>query len=331
MTIQKNFKLSMAAIAASLLVAACGGGGGGSSDASPAAPASGASTPATPTNPANLTTPQYPADSFHLAAFNLLNQHRQQCGFPALQENTALDQATAAHAQYLASNNVITDTEVSGNPGFTGATFVDRAAHFGYTANNGSIGVSGGYYTNATLTEADYGQRAVYEFESGVYHISIAASPANTVGIGKVATTYNGFPQEQFSLHLTNFQQVAANAPLTFPCQGTTGVAYTSAGEIPTPPATSGNWGTPVAVAGNATDTIVMQTGTMTDASGHVIALQVLDSAKDPNKLLLPYQGVAYPTTPLSPNSQYTVSLTGTVNGVAFARTFTFTTGNIVG
>ena len=31
MTIQKNFKLSMAAIAASLLVAACGGGGGGSS------------------------------------------------------------------------------------------------------------------------------------------------------------------------------------------------------------------------------------------------------------------------------------------------------------
>jgi hypothetical protein len=61
-----------------------------------------------------------------------------------------------------------------------------------------------------------------------------------------------------------------------------------------------------------------------------VIALQVLDSAKDPNKLLQPYQGVAYPTTPLSPNSQYTVSLTGTINGVAFARTFTFTTGNIV-
>ncbi|BAO92999.1 CAP domain-containing protein [Caballeronia cordobensis] len=330
MTIQKSFKLSMAAIAASLLVAACGGGGGGG-DASPAAPASGASTPATPTNPANLTTPQYPADSFHLAAFNLLNQQRQQCGFPALQENTALDQATAAHAQYLTANDVITDTEVAGNPGFTGATFVDRAAHFGYTSNNGSIGVSGGIYTNATWTETQYGEQAVYVFLGGVYHISIAASPMNTVGIGKVAKTYNGFPQEQFSFNLTNFQQLSTNAPLTFPCQGTTGVPYDNFGEIPTPPATSGHWGTPVGVAGNPTDTIVMQTGTMTDSSGHVIALQVLDSAKDPNKLLLPYQGVAYPTTPLSPNSQYTVSLTGTNNGVAFSRTFSFTTGAVLG
>jgi hypothetical protein len=328
MTMKSNLKLSMVAIAASLLVAACGGGGGGSS--SGASPATGASTPATPTNSANLTTPQYPADSFHLAAFNLLNQQRQQCGFPALQENTALDQATAAHAQYLASNNVITDTEVAGNAGFTGATFVDRAAHFGYTANNGSIGVSGGFYTNATWTETQYGEQAIYAFESGVYHISIAASVANTVGIGKVATTYNGFPQEQFSLNLTNYQQITS-APLTFPCQGTTGVAYSSFGEMPTPPATSGHWGTPVAVVGNPTDTIVMQTGTMTDSSGHVIALQVLDSAKDPNKELLQDQGVAYPTAPLSPNSQYTVSLTGTINGVAFSRTFSFTTGNIVG
>lgn len=331
MTIQKNFKLSMAAIAASLLVAACGGGGGGgSSDASPAAPTSGASTPAT-TTPANLTTPQYPADSFHLAAFNLLNQQRQQCGFPALQENTALDQATAAHAQYLATNNVFTDTEVAGNPGFTGVNFTDRAAHFGYTATNGSVGVSGGFYTPATWTETQYGQQSVYGLISGVYHIMIAASPTNTVGIGKVATTYNGFPEEYYALNLTNYQQVTTNAPLTFPCQGTTGVAYSAGGETPVPPATSGNWGTPVAVAGNPTDTIVMQTGTMTDSSSHVIALQVLDSAKDPNKILPSWMGVAYPTTPLSPNSQYTVSLTGTINGVAFSRTFSFTTGNIVG
>lgn len=331
MTIQKNSKLSMAAIAASLLVAACGGGGGSSRNASSAAPASGASTPTTTTNPANLTTPQYPADSFHLAAFNLLNQQRQQCGFPALQENTALDQASAAHAQYLASNSVVSDTEVAGNPGFTGASFDDRAAHFGYALNNGSVGVSGGFYTNATLTEAEYGQRAIYGLMAGVYHIAIAASPTNTVGIGKVATASNGFPAEWYSMTLANYQQVTTNGPLTFPCQGTTGVEYSSGGEMPTPPATSGNWGTPVAVAGNATDTIVMQTGSMTDSSAHVIALQVLDSAKDPNKILPKWLGVAYPTTPLSPNSQYTVSLTGTDNGVTFSRSFTFTTGNIAG
>ncbi|GJH17447.1 CAP domain-containing protein [Caballeronia novacaledonica] len=331
MTIQKNFKLSMAAIAASLLVAACGGGGGGggSSDASPAAPASGASTPAT-TTPANLTTPQYPADSFHLAAFNLLNQQRQQCGFPALQENTVLDQAAAAHAQYQATNNVVSDFETAGATGFTGATYADRAAHFGYPQNTGSVGVSGGIYTNATWSETKYGEQAIFGLISGVYHIDIAVAPTNSIGIGKVATTYNGYPQVWHSMTLANYQPVTSNTPLTFPCQGTTGVSYYGGGEIPTPPATSGNWGTPVAVAGNPTDTIVMQTGTMTDSSSHVIALQVLDSATDPNKILPKWMGVAYPATPLSPNSQYTVSLTGTINGVAFARTFTFTTGNIV-
>ncbi|SAL01111.1 allergen V5/Tpx-1-like protein [Caballeronia fortuita] len=331
MTIQNDFKLSMAAIAASLLVAACGGGGGGSSDASPAAPASGASTPATPTSPANLTTPQYPSDSFHLAAFNLLNKQRQQCGFPALQENTALDQAAAAHAQYQATNNTISDAETPGAAGFTGASYADRAAHFGYTQNNGVGGVSGGFYTNATWTEAQYGEQAIYGLISGVYHIFIAIAPTTTIGIGKVATTYNGFPTEWYSMTLANYSAVKTNVPLTFPCQGTTGVAYSAGGEMPTPPATSGNWGTPVAVAGNVTDTIVMQSGSMTDSSGHSISLQVLDSAKDPNKLLPPYMGVAYPSTPLSPNSPYTVSISGTINGTAFSRTFTFTTGNVIG
>jgi hypothetical protein len=331
MTIQNNFKLSMAAIAASLLVAACGGGGGGgSSGASPAAPASGASTPAT-TNPANLTTPQYPADSFHLAAFNLLNQQRQQCGFPALQENTVLDQAAAAHAQYEATNSVVSDTEPSGASGFTGATYEDRAAHFGYPQNVPILGVSGAFYTNATWTESQYGQQAIYGLISGVYHIAIAAAPMNTIGIGRAATTYSGFPVEWYSMTMANYQRVTTNGPLTFPCQGTTGVAYSAGGEIPTPPATSGNWGTPVAVAGNPTDIIVMQTGTMTDSSGHVISLQVLDSAKDPNKLLSSWMGVAYPVTPLSPNSLYSVSLTGTINGTPFSRTFTFTTGNVIG
>ncbi|WP_225031143.1 CAP domain-containing protein [Paraburkholderia sp. XV] len=325
---KKNISaLTAVSFAAAIALSACGGGGGGNGGS----PAAGASTPAAATNPANVSTPQYTADSFQLTAFNLLNQQRQQCGFPALQENTALDNAAAAHAQYQGTNNVVSDSEASANPGYTGATYVDRASHFGYTQNVGFVGVSGGFFTNATWTEAQYGQQAVYGLISGVYHIDIAVAPTTAVGIGKVATTFNGFPQQWYSMTLADYKPVITNAPLTFPCQGTTGVAYSAGGEIPTPPATSGNWGTPVAVAGNQTDTIVMQTGTMTDASSHVITLQVLDSAKDPNKILPAWMGVAYPTTPLSPNSQYTVSLTGTINGTAFSRTFTFTTGNIVG
>ena len=319
--------LSAIAIASAIALSACGGGGGGSTPATPAAPAAPASTVTT----GNVATPQYAANSAQLAAFNLLNTQRQQCGFPALVENTVLDQAAQAHAQYLGLNSVISDTEVSSNPGFTGVTYSDRATHFGFPQGAFSGGVSGGFFTNATLTQTQYGQQLVYGWLSGVYHIAIGVLPITEVGVGFNQTTFNGFPEIQASLSIANLQPQSGNLPLTFPCQGTTGVAYSAGGETPTPPNTSGNWGTPVAVAGNITDTIVLMSGTMTPtAGGSVINLQLLDSANDPNRLLPKYEGVAYPTSPLLPNASYSVSITGTINGTPFSRTFTFTTGNIV-
>ncbi|MFM0418747.1 CAP domain-containing protein [Paraburkholderia aromaticivorans] len=327
MRTKSTFKLTSAAIAAAFFVAACGGGGGGGSSA--ASPASPASAPSTSTN---LTSPQYAADSAQLAAFNVLNQQRQQCGFAALQDNSTLDQAAQAHALYMGQNGAqITDLEVSGNPAFTGVTYADRAVHFAYPQGISVGGVSGGFYTNATLTDTQYGQQLAYGWLSGVYHIGVAVWPVTSIGVGFNKVTYNGFPEVQGTLTIANLQGKLANTPMTFPCQGTTGVAYSTGGETPTPPNTSGNWGTPVAVAANVADTVRLQSGTMTDSAGHVITLQLLDSSNDPNKLLPAYEGVAYPAIPLVANSTYSVAITGTVNGVAFSRTFTFTTGNIVG
>ncbi|SDR54380.1 Cysteine-rich secretory protein family protein [Paraburkholderia fungorum] len=327
-----NVALSAISIAAVLTLAACGGGGGGGNSGE-AAPSTGASTPTATATGANVATPQYATDSAQLAAFNTLNQQRQSCGFPALVENTQLDQAAQAHASYMGQNGgQITDTEVVGNPGFTGVTYTDRAVHFGFPSatTTYSGGVSGGYYTNATLTDAAYGQQLAYDWLSGVYHIAVGVWPVTAIGVGFNQTTYNSFPEIQASLLIANFTTMS-NVPLTFPCQGTSGVAYLSGGETPTPPNVSGNWGTPIAVAGNSGDTIALIAGTVTDASGNVTTLQLLDSANDPNKVLPKYEAVAYPATPLLPNTSYSVSLAGTVNGTAFSRNFTFTTGNIVG
>jgi len=272
--------------------------------------------------------------SAQLAAFTLLNQERQQCGFATLTENATLDAAAQAHATYMGDNGgLITDTEVSGSTGFSGVTYADRAQNLGYPSSVFVSGVSGGYFTNATLTPTQYGQQLVYGWLSGVYHIAIGVWPINEVGVGWNQTTSSGFPEIQASLSISNLLPGSGNGPLTFPCQGTTGVAYSSNGETPTPPNTSGNWGTPIAVAGlNQTDTIVLQSGTITPTSGGtVITLQVLDSANDPNKLLPTFEGVAYPATPLSPNTTYSVTINGTDNGTAFSRDFTFTTGNVVG
>lgn len=329
----KNNKIALPAlsVAAAMMLAACGGGGG-SGGTSNNGSSTGGTPPASTATSANVATPQYAASSSQLAAFNLLNQERQQCGFPAIAENTQLDSAAAAHAQYMGQNGgTITDTEVSGNAGFTGESYANRAGHFGYPQNVPLGGLSGGYYTNASLTASQYGQQLVVGWLSGVYHIGITLAPATSIGVGVNQITYNGFPEIQASLTVANLQPMTTGGPLTFPCQGTTGVAYLAGGETPTPPNTSGNWGTPVAVVGNPGDTVVLQAGTMTDTSGHVISLQLLDSANDPNKLLPAYEGVAYPSAPLAANTTYAVSITGTVNGTAFSRNFSFTTGNVVG
>jgi hypothetical protein len=337
---KKNICLTATAVsfAAALALSACGGGGGGggssgsSSGTSSSNNGSSSTPPASTATSANVTTPQYAADSAQLAVFNTLNQQRQQCGFPAFVENTQLDQGSQSHASYMGHNGgLITDTEVTANPGFTGATYADRAVHFGFPQNVGVGGGSGGYYTNATLTETEYGQQIAYDFLSGVYHIGLAVWPSTEIGVGWNELTYNGFPEIQAAVSVSNFKPLSGSLPLTFPCQGTTGVAYSSLGETPTPPNTSGAWGTPVAVAGNVTDTIKLQSATMIDTSSNVITLQVMDSSNDPNHDIPAYEGVAYPKSPLAPNSTYSVSINGTINGAPFSRNFSFTTGNIIG
>lgn len=113
---------AMACVASlTLLLTACGGGGGGGSTPSPTATSSGTTATASSQPSGTVTTPTYAAVSAQGAAFTLLNQYRQQCGFPAMQENTILDQAAQNHTQYMMANGgTITDTEVKGNPGFTG-------------------------------------------------------------------------------------------------------------------------------------------------------------------------------------------------------------------
>ncbi len=327
---KKNISaLTAVSFAAAIVLSACGGGGGngGSSAAAPSTPASSPTT-------GNVATPQYASTSAQLAVFNTLNQQRQQCGLPAFTENTILDQAAQAHADYQATNGgLITDTEDSSKPGFTGVTYSDRAVKAGFPGlqTTYSGGASAGYYTNATLTETQYGTNIAYAWMSGVYHISVAAWPVTEIGVGWKELTFNGFPQIVSSVSIADLQTLSGNLPLTFPCQGSSGLPYSTGGETPVPPNTSGNFGQPVAIVGNQTDTIVLQSGTMTDTHGTVINLQLLDSANDPNKLLPKFEAVAYPTAPLTANTTYTVSVTGTMNGAAFSRTFSFTTGNIIG
>ena len=332
---------------------ACGGGGGGGDSTGSGNTGSGGNTgtggtggtgtggSSTTTIPTGTTqsTATYAAGSAEAQIFASINTFRGQCGFPAYQQNTILDQAAKNHANYMIANGaVITDTEVQGNTGFTGTTGQDRANAQGWpTGLQATAADAGAEWTNATLTAAQYGQSIVDAWASGVYHQATIAYPASLIGVGAAQTTLSGFPEVVGGVELAQSTATPAsitttNNPLTFPCQGVTGVPYKGVNEEPTPPnTTAGGWGTPVTVMGNPTDVVNVTAATMTSPDSTLIQLNVLNSTNDAAGIIGKYQSVAYPLTPLQPNTTYSVNLSGTVNGVPFSRQFTFTTGNTVG
>jgi hypothetical protein len=337
------------AIAAAMALSACGGGGGGgsgsaasgSNNSSTGSSSSGNASTGSPNQTVTgaQTTPQYASNSAQLAAFTVLNQYRQQCGFAAFQENTVLDTAAQNHAKYEGLNNIVTDDEDSQKSGYTGVSYSDRATKAGFPNSVFVTGASGG--GNAVFP-ADFvattaGQQFAYSLLSGVYHVIVTGYPANLAGFGEYETQQaQGAYTYTTSLQSLTFAfdqtQSVSNAPLTFPCSGTTGLPYRNVAEIPTPPNVSATgWGQPLAIFGNHADAVVIQTATLTDNSGNPVALQILNSATDPNKIIPAWEAVAYPTSPLSPNTTYNATVTGTINGTAYSRTWSWSTGNIVG
>lgn len=344
---KKISALTAFALAAAFALSACGGGGGGGNDS-----ASVSNTPSGNSSPGNSssgsttqpvtgtqTTPQYAGDSAQSAAFALLNQYRQQCGFNALQQNTVLDTAAENHATWEGLNRTVSDSEQSGQAGFTGTDYQARATYAGFPNSVFVTGASSGgdAVFSANFVAATAGQKFVYNLLGGVYHAVVAAYPANIVGFGEYETqstsgTYTYTDSWQTVTFASTQSQSISNAPLTFPCEGVSGLPYREVGEEPTPPnASSSGTGMPVVVMGNVGDKIVLQSATMTDGAGNVITLQLLNSATDPNNLVAAREAIAYPTSPLEANTSYMVSLTGTYNGAQFSRSFKFSTGNIIG
>lgn len=192
-------------------------------------------------------------------------------------------------------------------------------------------------------TNNDGGAASVMRLASVPYHLSGMFYPLAEVGISYQPLNFGpAAPMYTLTMDLANHASgspaapLYADAPLTFPCQGTTGIDYESAGgEEPTPYLNGATLnlqanpiGTPITVVGNLSDTVLLTSGTVMDPNGNQIALNLTDSSDDPNHNLAPFAAFAFPTNPLLPNTSYSVVLNGTINNTAFSRNFTFTTGN---
>ena len=326
-----------AALSLTTLLAACGGGGGSSTPTSSTTSTS--TTPTTTaTNTGTTSSPTYAVGSQELAAFTQLNAMRQQCGFPAVSENTLLDKAAANHMAYMNLNpsQGIMHTEVQGDAGFTGVTELARFQYLGYPVLNNE----GTEVISPDSTDVG-GAASVMSLASTPYHLTgmfypLAESGIDyaTVTLGPSAIEYTllmDFSNQASTVANANFNQ----APLTFPCQGSAGVDYESAKQETPAPYVNGQpintltspIGTPITVVGNLTDTVLLTSGTMTTPGGSQITLNTTDSSNDPNHNLAPFAAFAFPTNPLAANTTYSVTLNGTDNGVTFTRQFSFTTG----
>lgn len=317
--------------------------------------------------------PTYAVGSEELAAFNLLNAERGRCGFGLLAQNAHLDVAAVGHGRYLLANNIAGHFQDASKAAFTGVTPTDRANAAGYGQGlilddfADTTGALANVLGPTQYAAEGRGIAAVRSLLSSPYHALDLLSPQIDVGISimssdQVGTTATFGPraitQIATGIALGQFSQKPDGAAiLTFPCEGTTGTAYELRNETPNPvPGRDLNAnpvGQPVIVSVRVGQMLAINSATILKKSdGTVVTLRApILKANDPNGIVDPGRAILLPDAPLSPNSEYIVTIVGTNTTMAdynngnpistgknpaittnaqgnFRTSFTFKTGN---
>ena len=320
------------AISSAIVLSACGGGsGGGSASSTPATSPTPAMSPtSTATAQANvgtLSSPEYATGSNELAAFQQLNQMRQECGFPALSDNSLLDKATQNHRNYMIANNSWSHYETQGNTDFTGYAPSDRGTAVGYPwAEYGE-----------TIGAGLNGAGAIIALASVPYHAAGLFYDYAEVGMawGTMSSGENLLVADYGNETVSPAAPLYSNGPLTYPCSGLTYVQRENLAAEDTPPYINGSpannvpgsWGTPIVIEGNVTDTILLNSVSVSGPNG-AVPVSFYDSSDDPQHVLIQSEAFAIPNAPLAATTTYSVVASGTINGTPFTRSFSFTTGN---
>jgi uncharacterized protein YkwD len=321
-----------AVFSAVVLLGACGGGGGGGSTG--AAPVVPGATPAPVVLAATLVG-SVPASTYTddaAAAFNLINAERNTCGFGLLLQNPSLDAAAAAHAAYTPMSIVTGEdlhAEVAGRAGFTGTTPTARAVARGYVGSVGEVMALGN------------GNVAMRLLLSGPYHLRGLMDGYRDIGIGMMASSLPEFPYFVADLGSqtgTAAQLLGSGDVATYPCAGVVGVNYQLRNETPNPVPdrnlSTTPIGTPILVKVRDGNALMITNAAMINvASGASVVLRApVGAANDPNKVngvsyFKPSEAYIAPDAALVPGTVYQVTINGKNSGVAFSRTFSFTTG----
>jgi len=252
-----------------------------------------------------------------LVAIERTNCYRNLMGIEQGRLDSRLDQAAQAHADYMATNGLITHTEDAASPGFTGENAWDRADAAGYTGWQGIMEV------------VSYGvgpAAAIDLWMDSVYHRVPFTLPAwDAAGFGYAgsyaamtfAFPFPGDREDVVAYPVDGLQDVPpafdsdTESPDPAPALGTVGYPVTV-----TVGTTSGTW------SSNPYD-LTLESGTLTGPDGEVAALP-MDPAGDAT---LTFTATLLPEQPLQPETAYDAELVVVWSGGRRTVDVTFTTG----
>lgn len=304
----------MLAVLLAAALTACGGGGGGSATSN------------TNTTPDPLQQePGAPVMTGNTAVdgANWINYRRQQVGLAALTDNSKIDTAAQGHSNYLRTNNTVTHDQIAGQPGFTGATLGDRLA-----AANYAVVRPFAYGEVISATSSTSGFYQAEELIAAIYHRFVMFEPLfREIGTG-AATASGGYTYFTADMATTGGYgtSVGAGKVVVYPFNNQTKVPvnFFSDNESPDPVPDQNEVGYPVSVHVDITSALVVQSFSIKPRGGGALSVRQLNNATaiDPT----PSAAAIIPLAVLAGGTVYDVSFSGTVDGIAVSRSWSFTT-----
>ena len=352
----KLFQFKSVLIASTALaLTGCGGGGGGSGDTLPVVTAGGVAPVDINTSTLVIPASTYAPGSAEAGGWTVLQSARVLCGFGVLRQDSRLDAAALAHAKYLTSEAMTSPGFLSheetntNNPNYSGRFPWDRTLQKTYGDQVAEIleSISVTYNTGnppVSLSMAQRGAFSMINLLNTVYHQQGAMFDGLDVGFGAdLRTAASGTSRRDeyrfgsLNGFQTHYQIFGAGQVATYPCQGSTNVptAFAPAFESPNPfPAMTSALqvvGPPIYLKADFPQVLTLTSSSISSA-GVAVPTTVLTHANDPardsrdNPFIGRHEAFVVPTVALAPNTVYQVSLAGTVNGLAFNRSFTLRT-----
>ncbi|TFW09276.1 CAP domain-containing protein [Oxalobacteraceae bacterium OM1] len=306
----------------SLLLAACGGSGDSNAPATSATPAATTQQPVS-SQPAAAAASGAPVATGETATdgLNWFNYRRQQVGIATFVRNSTIDIAAQGHSNYQKLNNTITHTQTAGNAGFTGVTPGNRISAAGY---NGGLSAYGEVISSTSSTS---GFGAAEDLVTAIYHRFVILEPVFRLAGTGSATSSGGTTYFTTDFIATNLSGGLGNGKfVVYPVAGQAGVSrsFFSDNEVPDPVPGKNEVGYPVSVHADITSTVNVGTFTIQPRGGSPLQTKLLSHSTD---IETPASAAALiPLNPLSSNTTYDVSFTGTVDGVAVSRNWSFST-----